>query len=44
MPACWKLAYGMLACGMLAYGFLSAGMPDAKLKEVLSAEKAVHPL
>ena len=34
LPACW-----MLACWMLAYG-----MPDAKLQEVLSAEKAVHPL
>ena len=39
MPACW-----MLACGMLAYGMLAYGMPDAKLQEVLSAEKAVHPL
>ena len=29
---------------MLACVFLSAGMPDAKLQEVLSAERAVHPL
>ena len=29
----------MLACWMLAYE-----MPDAKLQEVLSAEKTVHPL
>ena len=39
MLACW-----MLACWMLAYGMLAYGMPDAKLQEVLSAEKAVHPL
>ena len=34
----------MLAYGMLAYGMLAYGMPDAKLQEVLSSEKAVHPL
>ena len=44
MPACWMLAYGMLAYGMLSCGMLAYGMPDAKLQEVLSAEKAVHPL
>ena len=44
MLSCWMLSCWMLSCWMLACWMLAYGMPDAKLQEVLSAEKAVHPL